>query len=175
MWSFQSFQYLVFAVYSGPLSIDLVRISLYFFFLLTWDLSVFVLFFFFSFSTQGLNPHYMSDSLPAEPPRKPKMSFLNSLILITKYLWLSCIQPLIWLEGEKFNYLAKVKRIYLDVLAFIALSHGCTHTQHICRASAIILPPDFFISYQKGESFFQCKAAVKGIFPTRKEFNQLFY
>ena len=59
--------------------------------------------------------------------------------------------------------------------AFIALSHGCTHVQHICTASAVVLPPDFFISYQKREIFFQHKAAVKGIFPTRKEFNQLFY
>ena len=139
-----------------------------------WDLSVFVIFFFFSFSTQGSNPHYMSDSLPAEPPGKPKMSFLNSLIFITKYLWLSCIQPLIWLEGEKFSYLAKVKRIYLDVLAFIALSHGCTHIQHVAQP----LPLSYLLislsPIKREKFFFNIRQLWRAFFPPERSLTNCF-
>lgn len=76
---------------------------------------------------------------------------------------------------KEFSYLAKVKRMYLDVLAFIAL-YAWVHTY---STYAETLPKLSYLLISlfpiKEKIFFTAKGSYEGHFPTRKEFNRLFY
>lgn len=171
MWTFQ---YLFFIVYSGSSSIDLVRSVFIFFPIDLGFISVGLFFFLFLFSTQT-EPHISCWILSNWSHQgKPKMSFLNLQFSSQNICDFLAFSLLNWLEGEKFSYW-KSKRMYLDVLAFIALSHGCTHIQHICRDSAIVLPPDFFYFLSKERNFFFNKRQLwRAFFPPERSLTDCF-
>ena len=89
--------------------------------------------------------------------------------------------------GTKVKCLQKLKELlYLDFLAFlISLSHvhthrhihTHTHTQHIYRASAIILPPDFFLcllAKQKKKKKFNLRQLWRAFFPPERSLTNYF-